>query len=97
MTKLTSQTNTIREIPENAAGGVLHIDLDALASNWRILRDNAGGAETAAVVKANAYGIGIEQAVPALAQCRLPHLLRGASRARRSAPAPLRPMRRSMC
>ena len=72
MTKLTSQTNTIREIPENAAGGVLHIDLDALASNWRILRDNAGGVDTAAVVKANAYGIGIEQAVPALARagCR---------------------------
>jgi alanine racemase len=72
LTKLTSQTNTIREIPENAAGGVLHIDLDALASNWRILRDNAGGVDTAAVVKANAYGIGIEQAVPALARagCR---------------------------
>ena len=71
MTKLTSHTNTIREIPENAAGGILHIDLDALASNWRILRDNAGGAETAAVVKANAYGIGIEQAVPALARAAI--------------------------
>ncbi|MFL5207497.1 MAG: alanine racemase, partial [Microvirga sp.] len=56
MTKLTSQTNAAGGIPENAAGGVLHIDLDALAANWRILRDNAGGAETAAVVKANAYG-----------------------------------------
>ncbi|WP_210381361.1 alanine racemase [Microvirga zambiensis] len=66
MTKHTSQTNTLREIPENAAGGVLHIDLDALASNWRTLRDNAGGVDTAAVVKANAYGIGIEKAVPAL-------------------------------
>jgi len=66
LTKHTSQTNTIREIPENAAGGVLHIDLDALASNWRTLRDNAGGVDTAAVVKANAYGIGIEKAVPAL-------------------------------
>ncbi|MFL5025461.1 MAG: alanine racemase [Microvirga sp.] len=72
MTKLTSQTNAAGGIPENAAGGVLHIDLDALASNWRTLRDNAGGAETAAVVKANAYGIGIEKAVPALARagCR---------------------------
>nr|WP_027316618.1 alanine racemase [Microvirga flocculans] len=59
-------------MPEQAAGGILHIDLDALAANWRILRDNAGGAETAAVVKANAYGIGIEKAVPALgkAGCR---------------------------
>jgi len=54
------------------AGGFLHIDLAALASNWRTLRDSAGGAEAAAVVKADAYGTGIEQAVPALAQagCR---------------------------
>ncbi|WP_243369012.1 alanine racemase [Microvirga solisilvae] len=54
------------------AGGLLHIDLAALASNWRTLRDNAGGAEASAVVKADAYGTGIEQAVPALhrAGCR---------------------------
>ncbi|WP_371826789.1 alanine racemase [Microvirga sp. VF16] len=72
MTKLDSPITTTGSIPENAAGGVLHIDLDALASNWRTLRDNAGGAETGAVVKANAYGIGIEKAVPALGQagCR---------------------------
>ncbi|MXQ11032.1 alanine racemase [Microvirga makkahensis] len=50
------------------AGGLLHIDLSALASNWRTLRDAAGGAQAAAVVKADAYGTGIEQAVPALAQ-----------------------------
>jgi alanine racemase len=72
LTELNSQTNSTCGIPENAAGGILHIDLDALASNWRTLRDNAGGAETAAVVKADAYGIGIEKAVPALgtAGCR---------------------------
>ncbi len=72
MTKLNFQTHPAGGIPEQAAGGVLHIDLDALAANWRTLRDNAGGAETAAVVKANAYGIGIEQAVPTLgrAGCR---------------------------
>ncbi|PVE23165.1 alanine racemase [Microvirga sp. KLBC 81] len=59
-------------MPQETAGGLLHIDLSALASNWRALRDNAGGAEAAAVVKADAYGTGIEQAVPALAQagCR---------------------------
>jgi alanine racemase len=66
LTKFNSHIDTTGSIPENAAGGILHIDLDALASNWRILRDNTGGAETAAVVKANAYGIGIEKAVPAL-------------------------------
>jgi alanine racemase len=72
LTKLNFQTHPAGGIPEQAAGGVLHIDLDALAANWRTLRDNAGGAETAAVVKANAYGIGIEQAVPTLgrAGCR---------------------------
>ncbi|MEE1656400.1 alanine racemase [Microvirga sp. CF3062] len=90
MTKLTSHGNTAGSIPENAAGGVLHIDLDALAANWRILRDHAGGAETAAVVKANAYGTGIEKAVPALSKagCRtffVAHLSE-AIRARAAAP-----------
>ena len=66
MTKHSSHIDTTSGIPENAAGGILHIDLDALTSNWRILRDRAGGAQTAAVVKANAYGTGIEKAVPAL-------------------------------
>lgn len=54
------------------AGAALTIDLDALAANWRLLRDRARPAECGAVVKADAYGIGIEQAVPALAEagCR---------------------------
>jgi alanine racemase len=68
----TEQTNTAGSIPQETAGGLLHIDLSALASNWRTLRDYTGGAEAAAVVKADAYGTGIEQAVPALHQagCR---------------------------
>ena len=38
----------------------LTIDLDALAANWRALdRASAAGTETAAVVKADAYGLGI--------------------------------------
>src|SRR3954469_7021550 len=55
-----------------AAGGLLTIDLDALAANWRTLRDRAGGAECAAVVKADGYGIGLEPAMRALvrAGCR---------------------------
>lgn len=71
MTK-TTQTSTAGSIPPESAGGLLHIDLAALAANWRTLRDNAGGAEASAVVKADAYGTGIEQAVPALHQagCR---------------------------
>lgn len=53
-------------IPPAEAGGLLTIDLGALASNWRRLRDRAAGAQCAAVVKADAYGLGIEKAVPAL-------------------------------
>lgn len=45
----------------------LTIDLSALADNWQFLKAKSPDAETAAVVKANAYGLGIEQAVPALA------------------------------
>jgi len=47
---------------------VLTIDLDALATNYAALNRQSGQAtETAAVVKANAYGIGIEVAGPKLA------------------------------
>jgi alanine racemase len=72
------------------AGGLLTIDLGALAANWRDLRDRAGGAECAAVVKADAYGIGIEPAVRALhgAGCRtffVAHLSE-AARARDTSP-----------
>jgi alanine racemase len=51
-----------------SAGLRLTIDLDRLAGNWSRLAALAAPAECAAVVKANAYGIGIEQAVPALAK-----------------------------
>ncbi|MBZ6076898.1 alanine racemase [Microvirga puerhi] len=72
MNKHIPQNASETTASESAAGGLLHIDLDALASNWRCLRDAAGGAEASAVVKANAYGTGIEKAVPALARagCR---------------------------
>jgi alanine racemase len=49
------------------AGGRLAIDLDALVANWRAMAARAPGSTTAAVVKGDAYGIGIAQAVPALA------------------------------
>jgi alanine racemase len=58
--------------PEAEAGGILTIDLAAIAANWRTLGGHAPHAECAAVVKADAYGCGIEQVVPALARagCR---------------------------
>jgi alanine racemase len=56
------------------AGSILEIDLDAIAANWRLLSERMGGPERcAAVVKADAYGLGAERVAPALAAagCRL--------------------------
>jgi alanine racemase len=50
------------------AGGRLTINLGALAENWLDIADRAGGAATSAVVKADAYGIGLEPAAKALAE-----------------------------
>lgn len=50
------------------AGCTLTVDLDALAGNWRALAALSAPARCAAVVKADAYGLGIEHAVPALAE-----------------------------
>jgi alanine racemase len=76
--------------PEAESGGCLTIDLTALAANWRNLAARAAPAETAAVVKADAYGIGIEAAVLVLARagCQtffVAHLSE-AKRARQAAP-----------
>lgn len=51
---------------------ILTIDLGALADNYRDVRERAAGAECAAVVKADAYGLGMAEAAPALwrAGCR---------------------------
>ncbi len=78
------------ESPESGAyGATLTVDLDALVSNWRLLGKRAG-TEAGAVVKADAYGIGIEPAVTALSRagCRnffVAHLSEGI-RARKVAP-----------
>jgi len=47
---------------------ILTIDLDALIANYRHLRDLASPAECAAVVKADAYGLGMALAAPALSR-----------------------------
>lgn len=51
------------------AGGRLTVDLVALAANWKALAEHVagGGHATAAVVKGDAYGTGLEQAARALA------------------------------
>ena len=61
-------------MPPNAfAGAQLSIDLDAIAANWRALGARLeGGARAGAVVKADAYGLGMAAVAPALhaAGCR---------------------------
>nr|MCU0733395.1 alanine racemase [Hyphomonas sp.] len=46
--------------------GVLRIDLGAIAGNWRALQARVAPAECGAVVKADAYGLGIARVLPAL-------------------------------
>ena len=47
----------------------LYIDLEAIAANWRALdRLSSQGVETAAVVKADGYGLGVAQVARRLAQ-----------------------------
>jgi alanine racemase len=48
-------------------GGRLTIDLGAIQRNWQALDSISQGALTGAVVKADAYGLGIAQVAPALA------------------------------
>ncbi|PWJ19182.1 alanine racemase [Jannaschia seohaensis] len=49
--------------------GTLHIDLEAIAANWRALDAmSAPSCETAAVVKADAYGLGLTAVAPRLAR-----------------------------
>ena len=58
--------------PETRAATILTIDLAAIAENYRTLRRQFTGGEVGAVVKADAYGLGMERAAPALmnAGCR---------------------------
>ena len=54
------------------AGGLLTIDLAAIVANWRLLAQRVAPAECAAVVKADAYGCGLEPVTKKLADagCR---------------------------
>jgi alanine racemase len=53
--------------PEAEAGGVLKINLSAIATNWDALSKRIEG-ECAAVVKADAYGCGIDRVAATLAE-----------------------------
>ena len=60
-------TRTSRD-DEASASAILTIDLGALVANWLRLREMSQRAECAAVVKADAYGLGMEQAASALSR-----------------------------
>jgi alanine racemase len=67
-TRLRPRTET----SDPAETGVLTVDLAALADNWRTMARLAPGAECGAVVKADAYGLGLTPVMRALraAGCR---------------------------
>lgn len=52
--------------PEPPRSLRLDIDSDALRHNWRALDQMSGSARAGAAVKANAYGIGVDAAMPVL-------------------------------
>lgn len=66
MRPLLAPVTEWRDIAAEQAGTTVTVDLDAIAANWRLLQDKAGKAECAAVVKANAYGLGLDATVTAL-------------------------------
>ncbi|HRY07165.1 MAG TPA: alanine racemase [Hyphomicrobiaceae bacterium] len=67
----TTMQDVTSEVPAHATG-VLIIDLDRIAANWRALAALVRPAECGAVVKADAYGLGAHRVIPALAKagCR---------------------------
>ena len=70
---MTSDTMRARAPDFKRADSCIAIDLDAIASNWRALAAMAGpDVESAAVVKANGYGLGAEIVGPTIARagCR---------------------------
>lgn len=57
----------ITSLEPTRASAVLTIDLDAVTANWRMLAARVAPAACAAVVKADAYGLGADRVGPALA------------------------------
>jgi alanine racemase len=73
---------------------ILHIDLAAIADNWRLLAARAAPGAVAGVVKANAYGLGAAKVAPVLrdAGCRhffVAHLAEGIALRAALGPGPM--------
>jgi alanine racemase len=67
--RLSTSARLLKQEPDPSAvlaGAVLTIDLAAIRANYRLLRERLGGAGCAAVVKADAYGLGAAKVAPAL-------------------------------
>ncbi len=60
-------------VSEANAGAILTIDLGAIQANYRLLLERLKEVPSAAVVKADAYGLGMDRVAPALAHagCRV--------------------------
>lgn len=61
------------KLPSPECGALLTIDLGAIVENWRALKARVGRADCAAVVKADAYGLGAAKVGPALAAAGCRH------------------------
>jgi alanine racemase len=59
---------TAGPLADPETGGTLTVDLDAVEANWRALAHKLLTVECAAVVKANAYGLGLEPVTGKLAK-----------------------------
>ena len=53
-------------VPPERAGALLSVDLRALQNNWRQLADQSKPARCAAAVKADCYGLGLQEPIKAL-------------------------------
>src|SRR5262249_10379808 len=76
------------------AGGILTIDLAAIEANWKMLAGMTVPVECAAVVKANAYGCGLEPVTRTLSRagCRTFFVADVGEGRRARAPAPGAPI-----
>ncbi|MGL5784846.1 MAG: alanine racemase [Alphaproteobacteria bacterium] len=63
----SSPVDALDQVPLTATS-VYEIDLDALAHNYRFLQDKVGACVCSAVVKADAYGLGVEPVARKLAE-----------------------------
>ncbi len=57
----------------DSGSAILEVDLGAILRNWKLLNQTHGNHDCAAVVKADAYGLGVEEVAATLADAGCPH------------------------